>query len=202
MDCLSILQPDSLGEKADLETHEKDNSLSSSDASQSHEENLNLTAPNQNDIANLTLAHQSSHISSTGLSNCNSFFLSDGQCPQSSNSSNTYICASAVTPMTYSCSSTLPGLNSNANYNTSTSSFLYNLSNVCDGNNSGSLLNNWISSSASLVASSLPTSPATPVITPCQTFKSYTNCGYLQACGRFTKFIGLPGTICIMYKFN
>ena len=192
VDCLSILQPDSLGEKADLETHEKDTSLSSSDTSQSHEENLGLTTPNQNDIANLTLVHQSSHLTSSGLSNCNSFFLSDSQCPQSSHSSNTFICAGA--PITYCCSSTLQGLNSNTNYNTPTSSFLYNLSNVCDGNNSGSLLNNWIGSSASLVASSLPTSPATPIITPCHTFKSYANCGYLQACGRFTKFIGLPGT--------
>lgn len=193
MDCLSILQPDSLGEKADLETHEKDTSVSSTDALQSHDENLCVATPNQNDIANLTLVHQSTHISGSTLTNRNSFFLSDGQCPQSSNTSNTYLCGSSVTSLSYSCSPTLSGLSSNTNYNGSSSNFLYSLSNVCDGNNTGSLLNNWISGSASLGATSLPNSPATPVITPCHTFKSYTNCGYLQACGRFTKFIGLPG---------
>lgn len=191
MDCLSILQPDSLGEKADLETHEKDSSVSS-DALQSHDESLGLATPNQNDIANLTLVHQSTHISASGLSNRNSFFLSDGQCAQTSNSSNAYICGGTMASLSYSCSPTLSGLSSNTNFNGSTSNFLYSLSNVCESNNSGSLLNNWISSSASLAATSLPTSPATPVITPCHTFKSYTNCGYLQACGRFTKFIGLP----------
>lgn len=193
MDCLSNLQPDSLGEKADLETHEKDTSVSSAEALQSHDENLCLATPNQNDIANLTLVHQSTHnISTSTLANRNSFFLSDGQCPQSSNSSNAFLCGSSVTSLSYSCSPTLSGLSSNTNYNGSSSNFLYSLSNVCDGNNTGSLLNNWISGSASLGATSLPNSPATPVITPCHTFKSYTNCGYLQACGRFTKFIGLP----------
>lgn len=192
MDCMSILQPDSLGEKADLETHEKDSSISPPDTLPSHDENLGVVVPNQNDIANLTLVHQSSHLSTSGLSNRNSFFLSDSQCAQSSNSSNAFICGSTVTSLSYSCSPTLSGLSSNTNFNESPSTFFYSLSNVCDGNNSGPLLNNWISSSASLVATSLPTSPATPVITPCHTFKSYTNCGYLQACGRFTKFIGLP----------
>lgn len=202
MDCLSILQPDSLGEKADLETHEKDSSISPSDSPPSHDEILGVATPNQNDIANLTLVHQSSHLSASGLSNRNSFFLSDGQCAQSSNSSNAFICGSSVTSLSYSCSPTLSGLSSNTNFTGSSSNFMYSLSNVCDGNNSGSLLGNWISSSTSLVATSLPTSPATPVITPCHTFKTYTNCGYLQACGRFTKYIGLPGKGCISGVFS
>ncbi|KAE8743975.1 bluestreak [Frankliniella occidentalis] len=192
MDCLSILQPDSLGEKADLETHEKDTSVPPLGATQTPDDNLVLTTPNQNDIANLTLVHQSSHISASGLSNRNSFFLADGQSAQSSNSSNSYLCGSAVASFSYGCSPTLSGLNSHTNLNGSSTNFIYALSNVCDGNNSGSILNNWISGSTSLATTSLPSSPATPVITPCHALKSYTNCGYLQACGRFTKFIGLP----------
>ncbi|MDV3145740.1 MAG: hypothetical protein Q8736_02560, partial [Sweet potato little leaf phytoplasma] len=166
MDCLSILQPDSRGEKADLETHEKDSTISTPEALQSNEENLGLPIPNQNDIANLSLVHQSSLMSNTGLSNCNSFFLADGQCAQSSSSSNAYSCGNTVTFLSCNCSPTLSGLNSNSNFNGSSTNFLYSLSNVCDGNHSASILNNWISGSTSLVPSSLPASPATPVITP------------------------------------
>ena len=194
----NVPQPDSLGEKADLETHEKDKDACASPApnedspSSSGSDRIHS---NPNDIVNLTTMHNSLTHSNNMNTSPSPFYLNQGPGSQSSNNlsldSNIGLNLSAVFPSNLSNSN--PNLNSSSRFTTNSSA---------DHTYSSAYQINRINNGSVLMGSSTP-SPPSPV-TPTYAIKSANNCAHLQVCTRFKRLIGLPGKstgfLCIPYS--